>query len=368
MILNQTLRGFIKKELIQTLRDPRMRILLFLTPIIQMTLFGVALSNEVKNIRLAALFDSKDYVLRDIYERSINGKWFVPARSGETDPFKMIQAGDADAVLVPPPGGFTRGLGRSDAPLQLLIDSTNVTQAQAVENYLMAIVRQTVMDDLHLQAPAPPIQFDLRVLYNPSLDTSIFMVPGVMCMLMVMTTMMLCMTAITREKEMGTFEMLISAPVTPAEVIYGKTIPYVILGMCNLPLTLAVAVFVFGVPMRGSFLLLTVSAFFFVCTCVAIGTLISTICRNQQQANLASFLFMFPAIMFSGLLFPIENMPQSVKFIAYIDPLFHYLALLRNIMLKGGDLQFVVTHVSFLAITALVATIFSFRRFHTTLQ
>jgi ABC-2 type transport system permease protein len=162
--------------------------------------------------------------------------------------------------------------------------------------------------------------------------------------------------------------MLISAPVTPSEVIYGKTIPYVILGMANFPISLAVAVFIFQVPMRGSLGLLAASAFFFVCTCVAMGTLISTLCKNQQQANLGSFLFMFPAIMFSGLLFPIENMPTALKGVAYLDPLYHYLALLRNIMLKGGDIQFASFHIMILAVLAIIAIFFSFRRFHTTLQ
>jgi ABC-2 type transport system permease protein len=366
--INPTLLGFIRKEITQTLRDPRMKFFLFVTPVIQMTLFGIAISNEVKNIRLAAIFDREDWVMRDLYERSIEGKWFVPAKSRETDPFKMIQSGDADAVLVAQPRGLTKGIGRGDAPLQVLIDATNVTQAQAVENYLTAIAQQTVADDLHVVAPTPPIQFDLRVLYNPALETSLFMVPGVMCLIAVMTTMILCMTAITREKEMGTFEMLISAPVTPSEVIFGKTVPYVVLGMCNYPLTLAVAVFLFQVPMRGSFLLLTLSAFFFVCTSVAMGTLISTICKNQQQANLASFLFMFPAIMFSGLLFPIDNMPLWLKPVAYMDPLFHYLSLLRNVMLKGGDVRFALGHMAILGVIGAASIVISFRRFRTTLQ
>jgi ABC-2 type transport system permease protein len=366
--MNRTLLGFIRKELIQTFRDPRMKIFLFVMPVIQMTLFGVAISSEVKNLHLAAIFDSKDYVMRDLYEHAIASGWFVPAKTSETDPFRMVQGGDADAVLIPPPGGLTKALGRNQAPLQVLIDATNVTQAQAVENYIAVISAQTLKQDLGITQPVPPIHFDLRVLYNPSLETSIFMVPGVMCMLMVMTTMMLCMTAITREKEMGTFEMLISAPVKPSEVILGKTVPYVIVGMINLPITLMVAVFLFGVPMRGSLLLLTLSAFVFVCTSVGVGTLISTVCKNQQQANLASFLFMFPAIMFSGLMFPIENMPQVMKGIAYIDPLFHYLAILRNIMLKGGDLQFVGVHDFYLSCIGCVAVYTSFRRFHTTLQ
>ena len=366
--MNRTLIGFIKKELVQTLRDRRMRILLFVMPVIQLTLFGVALSNEVKNIRLAAVFDSKDAVLRDIYERSISGKWFIPARSKEQDPFTLIEAHDADAVLVPPPGGFTRALGRGDVKLQLLVNATNVVQAQSVEAYLQNIVQQTVKDDLEITSPTPPIQISTRVLFNPSLDTSVFMVPGVMCMLMLMSTMVLTNMAIVREKEMGTFEMLISAPVSRSEVIYGKTIPYVLLGMSNLPLILGVAVFVFHVPMRGSLIALFIAAFAFVCTAVALGTLISTYCKNQQQAALAGFLFNFPMIMFSGMMFPLENMPAALRWLSFFDPLAHFLGLLRNIMIKGGETEYVVTHIVYLTIIAVICVVASFRRFHTTLE
>ena len=366
--MNPTLIGFIKKELIQAVRDPRMKFILFVTPIIQMTLFGVAISNEVKNIRLAVYFDAKDTVLRDVYERSIAGGWFIPARVSGEDPFTLIQAGRADAVLVPPPGGFTRAVGRGDAKLQLLTDATNVLQAQAVENYLKSILKQTVRDDIGIVPPDPPIRFDVRVLFNPSLESSIFMVPGVMSMLMLMTTMILTNIAIVREKEIGTFEMLISAPVSRSEVIFGKTLPYVVIGMSNLPLILAVAVFVFRVPMRGSFLVLVGASFAFVCTTVAIGTLISTFCQTQQQASMAGFLFMFPAMMFSGLFFPIENIPAGIRWLAALDPLAHYLGLLRNILLKGGDAHYVTTHVAILAVMAVVSVIASFRRFRTTLQ
>jgi len=162
--------------------------------------------------------------------------------------------------------------------------------------------------------------------------------------------------------------MLISAPVSRSEVIYGKTVPYVILGMSNFPLILAVAVFIFQVPMRGSLLVMFLAAFVFVCTAVALGTLISTYCKNQQQASLAGFLFIFPMIMFSGLMFPIENIPDSIRWISYLDPLMHYMGLLRNIMLKGGEMSYVATHISILALMAVVTVIASFRRFHTTLE
>jgi len=366
--MNRTLLGFIRKELIQTLRDHRMRVLLFVMPVIQLTLFGVALSNEVKNIRLAAVFDSRDTVLRDIYERSIAGAWFIPAKSTGEDPYSLIVADDADAVLVPPPGGFTRALGREDAKLQLLVNATNVIQAQSIEGYLQNIIQQTVQDDLKLSSPTPPIQVSTRVLFNPALETSVFMVPGVMCMIMIISTMVLSNVAIVREKELGTFELLISAPVSRSEIIYGKTIPYVLLGMTNLPLILGVAVFAFRVPMRGSLLALFIAAFAFVCTAVALGTLISTYCRNQQQATLAGFLFIFPMIMFSGMMFPLENMPAALRWISYFDPLAHYMGLLRNIMLKGGETDYVITRVLYLVVMAVTSVIASFRRFHTTLD
>jgi ABC-2 type transport system permease protein len=367
--MNRTLIGFIKKELTQTLRDPRMRIFLFITPLIQLSLFGIALSNEVKNIRLAVIVDSKDTVLQNIYKRCIASGWFLPVTQTEiTDPYLLIESRIADAVLVPPPGGFTRALGRQDAKLQLLIDATNVTKAQAIESYMTAIIQKTVRDDLKIQSPSFPIQIDQRVLFNPDLNTSVFMIPATMCMLMVISTMLMTNLAIAREKEMGTFEMLISAPVSSSEVIYGKTIPYIILGMSNFPLILAVAVFVFQVPMRGPLFLLFSAAFAFVCTSVATGTLISTFCKNQQQATLAGFLFIFPMIMLSGLMFPIENMPTVLQWVAALNPLAHYMGLLRNIMLKGGGLTYVFKHIAILASMAGVIVVFSFKRFRTTLE
>src|SRR5262249_16920734 len=154
-----------------------------------------------------------------------------------------------------------------------------------------------------------------------------------------------------------------------SEVIYGKTVPYIILGMTStVPVTLAVALLVFRIPMRGSFLVLGLAAFAFVCASVACGALISTFCDNQQQAHLPAFLFMFPAMMFSGLLFPLENMPGAIRWVAYLDPLSHYMGLLRNIMLKGGGSGYVAIHITILGIMTVLITALSFKRFHTTLQ
>lgn len=368
MKISKTLIGFIKKELMQSLRDPRMRILLIVMPIVQLSLFGFAISTEIKNVRLAANIEAHDYVLQHIYDQSIASGWFIPVESNAADPYELIEDNKADAVLVPPPGGFTKNLGRDDAKLQLLINSTNVTKAQSINGYMRNIVQRVVETDLKVTPPTPPIFIESRVLFNPDLQTSVFMVPGIMCMLMVITTMVLANLAITREKELGTFEMLIAAPVSRSEIIYGKTIPYVVIGMSNFPLILCVAIFLFKVPMRGSFIILFIAALAFVCMAVALGSLISTFCKNQQQATLAGFLVIFPMIMLSGLMFPVENMPYSIKWLAFVDPLYHYIGLLRNIMLKGGGGLFVFTHISILISMAAFTVTVSLKRFHTTLQ
>jgi len=367
--VTRTLRAFLRKEFRQALRDPRMRLILFVAPMIQLTLFGLALSTDVKNVELWAQPTANDWILQHVVERSTQGDWFRPAAGyRQTDPFEQLRADRADAALVAPPGGLTRALGRGSAELQLLVDATNVIEARSVEQYLNHIAGRVVEEDMRIRRPESPLQFVTRVLYNPTLETSYFMVPGVMCMLLSITTIILTSMSLTREKETGTFEMLIAAPVSAMQVILGKTIPFFVLGMVQVPLILGVAVFGFGVPMRGSLLVLLLASAAYVCTTVAIGTLISTLARNQQQSTMAGFLFLFPAILLSGLMFPIENMPEVMKWASYVDPLTHYLALLRNIMLKGGDAGFVAGHVAILLAMAVVVVVASFRRFRTTLQ
>ena len=367
MKINKTLIGFIKKEFLQTLRDPKMRLLLFVAPIIQMTLFGVAISSDVKNIRLAYHPHQNDTALEHIYQRSIASGWFIPAQSNESDPFKQIQFNDADAVLVAPPEGLTKSISRGNGQLQLLINASNVLKAQSIESYINLIIRNVIQKDFNQKDNRPPIQFDIRILYNPTMRTAVYMVPGVMSTLVCLITIVLTSMSISKEKETGTFEMLVVAPIKTWEIILGKTLPYVILGVSNVPLILGVAVFVFNVPMRGSFFILLLSALIFVCTTVSIGTLISILTKTQQQSMMASFLFLFPAIQLSGLTFPIENMPPYMKFLAYLNPLTYFLELLRNVMLKGGDIVVILTHFTVLILMGLVLIAFSFKAFKKTL-
>lgn len=225
-----TILGFLKKEFAQVLRDPKMRIILLVLPLMQMMVFGLAISTEVRNIKLGTIYNPNDSVFRRIEERSFSSKWFIPARGRGTintlnaDPNEQIRSGRADVVLISPPGGLTKALARGEGQVQLLIDATNVIRAQSIERYMSSIINEVLRDEFHVTATTP-ITFDVRILYNPALESAIFMVPGTMAMILCIVTILLTSMSIAREKEMGTFEMIISAPVKTWEVLLGKNHP-----------------------------------------------------------------------------------------------------------------------------------------------
>ncbi|HEX7673004.1 MAG TPA: ABC transporter permease [Bdellovibrio sp.] len=356
----RTLLGFIRKEFLQTLRDPRMRLLLFLAPCVQLSIFGLALSTEARNIRLSVVGSPSDSMLQTIYRECLASGWFISAKVSTNDPFEQVQKDEADAVMVAPPGGLDKALGRNEGQLQLLVNAINVTRGQSIERYFMLVTQSQV-------STHSPISLDLRVLYNPALRSEFFLIPGVMSMLVCLITILLTSMSITKEKEVGTFETLISAPILPEEVLLGKTIPYVLLGMSNIPLIMGVAIFIFDLPLRGSIAWFFISSLVFVMCTVGIGTMISTLARNQQQAMMGGFIFLFPAMLLSGLVFPIENMPWGLRVFSYLNPLTYFIEILRNITLKGGDMRLLLFDTLILLAMAVIAIFISWRRFKTTL-
>jgi len=367
-MINPTIKGFFIKEITQTLRDPRMRVLVFVAPILQLLLFGYAISTEVRNIKLAVAYAPGDVLARRLEERALHSGWFVPANISGGDPFAWVQAGQADAVMVMPAGGLTRGAGRGGAQVQLLIDATNVVRAQAVERYAQVVLAEVLSAARPGSATAPGFSFDVRMLYNPGMVTAYFMVPGVMMMLLCLVTILLTSMSIVRERETGTFETLISAPLKNWEILAGKTLPFMLLGLIIVHIILVAAIVIFGLPFRGTYWKFLLASFMFVLTTISIGTLISTIAKRQQQAMMATFLFLFPAILLSGMMFPVENMPKALIGVAYLDPLKYMLTLLRNIFLKGGDDWVFWTNLSALLVIAVVAVGVSFNRFRQSLN
>ncbi|MCB4757093.1 MAG: ABC transporter permease [Elusimicrobia bacterium] len=366
--MSGTLIGFLKKELAQVLRDPKMRFVLFGVPILQMILFGYAISTEVKNVKIAGYFPPEDRLSREFLERSLASGWFLSADGYETDPYVMVQAGKAGVVIVAPPGGLTKAVQRGEGKVQLLVDATNTLRARSVEVYLKNILASVVRDYLHGDEASTGIKLEMRVLYNPAMKSAVFMVPGVMCMILCVVTILLTSMSLAREKELGTFETLISSPVGAIEILLGKTLPFVLLALIDLPLVLSVAVFLFGVPMKGPLFILFLAGFIFICTTVSIGTLISTFSRTQQQAMMGGFLFLFPAILLSGIMYPLENMPKALFFVTYLNPLKYFVVLLRNLMLKGGDVGVIWSNMTVLVLIACSVFWVAFKRFRMTLQ
>ncbi len=377
----RTITGFIKKELVQALRDPRMRIMLLITPMIQMSIFGLALNTDMKNIKLSTRYYANDPLLRDVHRDAIASGWFLKAPSDpgiQAEGLTDFRKGDAEVALYAPEGGLTQWFENGRGRLEAVIDGSNLVRARAINGYLYNIFNRAAATRAGMpystdfaetadvergSSPRLPIFFNIKTLYNPEQRTPYNLVPGVLCMLMCITTIMLTSMSIAKEKEMGTFETLISAPISVGEILLGKTIPFIIIGCINLPLVFGVAVVGFEVPMRGPYVWLALSTLFFLISTVAIGTLISTVSRTQQQAMMGSFIFLLPAILLSGVMFPLDDMPLILKGAAHLNPLMYFSVLLRNIMLKGGDHLVVLTYTGALALIAAACTSIAFKRF-----
>lgn len=353
--MKKVLLGFIKKEFAQTLRDPVMRVFLFVAPVIQLCIFGFAINTDFKNINLAVMHSPSDLTASRLSDRIYATGWFNRIdTTQETDPVELMQSGKADAVLVAPARGIDHNAARGPAVIQLLIDAQNATKARAIESYIQSIAAMFISENFPGSQSPAQVVFDVRVLYNPALETPIFMIPGIMTLIMCLATVMLTSMSIAREKELGTFESIIAAPLGNMEIILGKTIPFIIIGLIDAVFIMSAGMLIFGVPMRGSFLLLFMATLVFVCTTVSIGTLISTFAANQQQAMMGTFLFVFPAMLMSGVFFPLENMPLALKFFSYIDPLRYFIIMLRSVMLKGN-----IPGVYFPNLVILVAMMFT---------
>lgn len=375
------IKAFLKKELTQALRDPRMKVVLFIPPIIQLTVFGLALENQVKNVKLYSRPMMNDTFLVDINRNAVASGWFDKVDRGEKNVGETIddfRSGKLDAALYASENGLTRDYEIGEGKLEAVIDGADLIRARGINGYLNSIALKATSERLGrpndfayqqqvqsklAETVVPPMGFITRVLYNPEFVTSFTLVPGVICMLTCILTIMLTSMSIAKEKEIGTFETLISAPVKIGEVILGKTLPYMIIGAVNIPLIFFVAVAVFDVPMRGSYFFLALATFFFLVTTVSIGTMISTIAKNQQQAMMGSFIFLMPAILLSGIMYPIDNLPWFLRVIAALNPLMYYTTLLKNIMLKGGDWVVVLTYTGAIILIALVSVSTAFKKF-----
>jgi ABC-2 type transport system permease protein len=357
---------FIRKEAYHILRDKRSLLILLGMPVVQVLLFGFAITNEIQEARIAILDQSKGELSQGIIRRlAAVGTFKIDAELlSLAEVERHFQQGKTKLVVVFPPQlqeSLRRGL---PAQIQLVADATDPNTATSLISYASAIIGQHLQEQNRGQAPPLEIATEVKMLYNPRLKSVYMFVPGVITIILMLMSAMMTSIAITREKELGTMEVLLASPLRPAVIVIGKVIPYILLSLAMAALVLALGALVFGMPVRGSLGLLAAECVLFVITSLALGILISTRTESQQVAMLISLMaLMLPTILLSGFIFPIESMPWPLQLISNIIPAKWFIIIIKNVMLRGTGFGFIWQETLILAGMALVFIAASIRNF-----
>lgn len=334
--------GFVTKEFYHIFRDKRTLFILFGMPIAQIILFGFAITNEINNVNIAILDQSKDVATQKIIAKINASKYFVVKQniSHENEIENVFKKGKVKAVLVFE-NHFIKNLEtKKQAKVQVITDATDPNIANTVTNYVNAIL-QNYTQQLNRNNPtAYSIQTQTQLYYNPELKSVFNFVPGVMTIILMLVSAMMTSISITREKEMGTMEVLLVSPLKPFQVIIGKVFPYIFLSIINATIIVLLGYFVFKMPIVGSLFLLAFESVLFIITALSLGILISTVTDSQQTAMMISlFGLMLPVIILSGFIFPISSMPLPMQIISNIIPAKWFIIIVKAVMLKGASVS-----------------------------
>ena len=363
------------KEFVQMKRDRLTFGMIVGVPIIQLVLFGFAINTDPKGLPAALVSADESLFSRTLVRALENSQYFrfthKPASEAEAD--RLLQLGEVQFVLVIPPD-FSRKLQRGERP-QLLI-AADATDPSATGNALAAlngVVQQSLNRDLTgplagLRPPDLPIDVRVQRRYNPEGIMRYNIVPGLMGVILTMTMIMMTSLAMTRERERGTMENLLATPVRPIEVMAGKIAPFIIVGYLQVALILIAAKLLFGVPLVGSLMLLSMALIVFIAANLSVGFTFSTIAKNQLQAMQMTFFFFLPSMLLSGFMFPFRGMPQWAQMLGEILPLTHFLRIVRGILLKGNGLAEILTELGAIALFMFVAGILALKRYRQTLD
>jgi len=338
----ERLRHMIRKEFIQVFRNSKMRAIVLVMPLVQSMVFGYAVTTDVKQVATAIYDQAETPESRDLIDRFIHSGYFsvkMMIRSDrEID--ELIDHGKVSAIICIPPDFSSKIAAGTTAAVQIIVDGTDSNTAGVVLSYAGNIVRNDAIEILRKQTGSlvrEPVGVNLqtRAWFNENLTSRNFYVPGVIAVIVMLVTLLLTSMLVVREKELGTMEQIVVTPITPFEFILGKTMPSIILGFANMILVTLICVFWFDIPVRGSIITLFVANGFYLMTTIGIGLLISTVSETQQQAMMSTFFFYLPAVLLSGFMFPIANMPEVVQAFTYLNPLRYFLIIIRGIFLKG---------------------------------
>ncbi len=374
---SERVKQMLVKEFIHIVRDPKMLRVIFLVPIIQALLFGYAVTTDVRNVATAVLDLDNSQASRALIARFERSGYFrvVTHLVNEAQVREVLDRGTVRAVLRVDHGFENEVTAGRPAPLQVLLDGTDSNTAGIVLDYSARIAAelsrewaQARQERLNGIPRAPPgVELQTRAWFNENLESRNFYVPGVIAILVMLTTLMLTSMAVVREKEVGTMEQVMVTPITPAEFILGKSLPFALIAFVDVFLITLIGVFWFDVPIRGNLALLLFATLLYVLTTLGIGLMISTVSQTQQQAMMSTFFFYLPAVLLSGFMFPIANMPRIIQALTYLNPLRYFLVVIRGIFLKGVGTAVLWPQLLALAAMGVLTLWMASRRFEKTL-
>lgn len=361
------------KEFKQIFRDPRMKTVIFITPLVQIILFGYAANKDINYVPTAILDRDNTYESRELLRRFTYSKYFVPDHyiSTESDENYVLNKG-ADSVVIHIDRGFGRNLNANkDANIQLAFDGTDSNTAMIVmgyantimSNYQQDVLKQEVAATLGQTTTVPSVDLRDRAWFNGNLISRNYYLPGVIATIVTMMSLLLSAMAIVKEKEIGTMEQLTVSPIRPIELIVGKLLPFGVIALIQICLITILGVLWFHIPLRGNLLLLLLTTCIYLFTTLGIGLFISTISSTQQEAMMSVFLFYMPTMLLSGFAYPIANMPQIIQWFTFFNPLRYFMVIIRSIFLKGVGIDILWTQMVPLLIMGFVVISLSTLRF-----
>ena len=332
--------GFVRKETLHLLRDRQTLAILILFPVIQVLIFGFAVRTDVRDIAIAIVDPTPDDATRELRERIAASDRFhiVSVAPGTAALELQFRQGSVRQALVLPTD-VERRIGRGDSlPIQLVTDGSDPNTGGIMQGYAGAIVDRWYRDAVPSRG-ALRIETQARMRYNPTLESAHLFVPGLVAFVLTIVSALMTAISITREKETGTMEMLLVSPIRPRAIVFGKVIPYIVLGFVSVILVLVAARTVFGVPLRGSLVLLLAESGLYILTALALGIVISTKAPNQRTAMIAALAgLMMPTLLLSGFIFPLDSLPPVLQYLSYAVPARWFLTIVRGIMIKGAGL------------------------------
>lgn len=373
----ERVRQMLVKEFIQVLRDPRMKGIIFVMPVLQLLVFGYVVTTDVNHVATAIYDLDASVASRELVSR-FEGSGYFDVReyvASEARAQELLDRSEVSA-LIRMDKGFEENLraGRT-AHVQIIADGTDSNTAGIVLNYAGAIVNRFSEELLAqrsarlLGAATRPggVELVTRAWFNENLESRNFYVPGVIVIIVTLVTLLLTSMAVVREKEIGTMEQVMVTPIRPVEFILGKTLPFALVSLLDVIVVTAVGVLWFGVPVRGSLLVLLISTGLYLLTTLGIGLVISTISQTQQQAMMSTFFFYMPAMLLSGFMFPIAAMPTLVRWLTYLNPMRYFLVIIRGLFLKGVGVSVLWPQMLALVLIGAATLWFASRRFTKTL-